>query len=166
MPKSTGRHTIIPITEDVIAEGMRRDSIYCPIAEAIRRALPHLTAIRVDMRTIRWSDPAKALRYIWLTPISAAQMIVDIDRGYGTDRIKPFKMRLRDVHIVKMRTEDQRRERREYRASGGKRAKPTRPTIKLKDKSTTEVSGGQPQPIGDPALPANRRIYGARQLTP
>lgn len=167
MPASQGVHgtrIIFDITEEVITAGMQRNSIYCPIAETVRRTIPVATAIRVDLATVRWTDPVKRLRYIYLTPIAAQQFIVDYDRGYGKDRVKPFKMRLRDGHIIETRPEAERRKRRE---SGTPRAKPVPRTIKLKDKgSVVEVTGGHPLPVGNPASPANHRKYGARQLRP
>jgi hypothetical protein len=165
--------TSIPITEDVLAEGVRRNSIYCPIAEAIRRALPDATGIRVDLRTIRWSDPQKQLRYIYLTPIAAAQMIVDFDQGFphSVERLKPFKMRLRDVQIVKTRSREERLVNRgvgtgNAPANKGK-PRPRNTTFKVKsDGSITETIGGTPLPVGNPASPANHRRFGARQLKP
>src|SRR5262245_53549082 len=61
------------------------------VADAIKEAFPNAIRIRVDMQTIRWTDPVRKLRYIHLTPARAQQYVINFDAG---DTIKPFRFRL------------------------------------------------------------------------
>lgn len=155
--------TKIPVDEDLIEAGIKKDATYCIIAEAVRRALPEATGIRVDLATIRWSDPDKGVRYIYLTPLAAQQMIVDFDQGYGTDRLKPFMMRLKDFQAIPMRTAAAKRQ-----ASGvGKgNGEPKRRKVRIKSDGSAEIIGGRAMPVADARSPERQRRYGARQLRP
>lgn len=158
----------IPIEADLIATGTQRHSAYCVIAEAIRRALPHVTAVSVDLQTIRWSDKTKGLRYIWLTPVNGQQFIVDYDQGHR-ERLNPLTLILRHVQILKMRTDAERRKNRGVGSGNGEGSK-KRPGPKLKVKGGSkdlfvEVTGGKPM-RHNPASPSRFRVFGARHLVP
>jgi hypothetical protein len=77
----------IPVDEDRIDEAVRRDSRHCWIAEAISAVVPDMTAITVDLQTIRFTDPAKRLRYAYLTPRSCHIALIEFDQG---ERPAPF----------------------------------------------------------------------------
>lgn len=165
------QRTVIPITEEIIAEGMRSDAAYCVIAKAIRSVLPNATGIRVDLATIRWTDRERGLRYIYLTPIAAQQMIVDFDQGRDTSRLKPFQMRLRDVQIVKTRSQAERQQSRGIGTGNSpvNKARPraiTRAVVYRDKDSVAVITGGHRMPVADARSPERQRRYGARQLRP
>ena len=66
------------------------------IAEAIKRAFPKASAVAVDISTCRFSDLSKGLRYVYLTPRTAQDAIVDFDEGLLP---QPFKVKLRAPHV-------------------------------------------------------------------
>lgn len=84
-------------TEEIIENSMARNSNHCVVAEALKEQYPHLTHISVDISTIRATDKAKKERYVWLTPRSVQQMIVDFDRGI---KPKPFAFFCRDGQVT------------------------------------------------------------------
>lgn len=82
---------IIDLTADIIRDSKTRDSSHCMIAEAVRAAYPDATKVSVDIQTIRFTDPKKGFRYVYLTPRAAQVAIVRFDQG---DLPEPFKFRL------------------------------------------------------------------------
>ena len=89
----------VHVTKEVIEQSEERDSSHCMIAEALRKALPEARNISVDLATIRFSDPEKRLRYIYLTPRQAQVALVLFDQGKHND---PFTIFLRGAQVVKM----------------------------------------------------------------
>jgi hypothetical protein len=61
------------------------------IAEAIRLAVPNAQSVAVDLVTIRWTDPVRELRYIYLTPRLAQHALIDFDSGVEP---RPFDVKL------------------------------------------------------------------------
>jgi hypothetical protein len=61
------------------------------IADAIKEAIPNAQSVAVDLVTIRWTDPVRELRYIYLTPRRAQLALIDFDRGVVP---KPFDVQL------------------------------------------------------------------------
>ncbi|PWT93397.1 MAG: hypothetical protein C5B54_01910 [Acidobacteria bacterium] len=93
----------IEVTEDDIENGIPRTSGYCPISQAIYRSVPNARRALADMAFIRWTDPIKRKRYIFTSPQSVIQFLIDYDFGDRT-RCKPFSFRLYSaVQIVDMR---------------------------------------------------------------
>jgi hypothetical protein len=80
----------VSVDQDQIDDAIRRDSRHCWIAEAIKVVVPNMTAVTVDLQTIRFTDPEKRLRYSYLTPHSCH--IALIDRGIQPE---PFTFTLR-----------------------------------------------------------------------
>jgi hypothetical protein len=153
----------IKIDQDVIAEGIRRNSAYCVIAAALKKAIPTATAIRVDLRTIRWSDKSKGERYIYLTPTAGQQTICDFDQGH-TGRLLPYTLRLRDGQIIQMRTAERDRiSQGKGKGSGNSTRK--RKTLVVTNRNETLTIGGRPPPIS-PWSPSSERVFGGRKLTP
>lgn len=156
----------LDITEDLIAESTKRDSSHCMIAEAVKRAVPGARSVAVDLQTIRFTDPLKAQRYVYLTPRRAQVALVNFDQGKAPE---PFQIQLRGGSVTK---------------SG--RAKPSEPkniiTNKPKVSDTKkflpqrhatsktvipEISGGTPPPIGplsSTSYKGRRRAFGLRAL--
>ena len=93
----------IEVTLEVIAEGVRKNSSHCVVAEAVRAHLNVLEAksngkskfsnVSVDLQTIRFSNLAKKERYTYLSPRSCQVCLVDFDQG---KKPEPFTFRLRD----------------------------------------------------------------------
>jgi hypothetical protein len=81
----------VNVTQENIDRAVKNCSSRCAVADAIKDAVPKAVRIRVDMQTIRWTDPVKQVRYIYLTPARAQQYIIAFDAG---DKIQPFQFRL------------------------------------------------------------------------
>jgi hypothetical protein len=91
----------VHIDQQAIEHSKRRNSAHCMIAEAIRQQLPTATGIAVDLATMRWTDPAKKLRYVYLTPRAAQIALIDYDRGINP---QPFAFKLhRAVRVTRGR---------------------------------------------------------------
>src|SRR5262245_55000057 len=81
----------INVTQQHIDEAIANCSNRCAVADAVKEAVPHAMRIRVDLQTIRWSDPVTKERYIYLTPARVQEYIIAFDVG---DPVKPFQIRL------------------------------------------------------------------------
>src|SRR6267154_4598986 len=99
IPRS--RRVDVEVSEDVIKLSTQADSSHCMIADAVRKAVPGATGISVDLQTIRFSDPKKRMRYVYLTPRIAQVALVDFDAG---QKPEPFTFRLDRAHITAMKT--------------------------------------------------------------
>lgn len=78
---------VVTVSAAEIEHSVRRNSSHCMIAEAVKRCQPGATGISVDLQTVRWTNPAKGLRYIYLTPRAAQVALIDYDQGQHP---KPF----------------------------------------------------------------------------
>jgi hypothetical protein len=95
-----GRGIVLDVTQEVINNAVERSSGHCVIADAVRAMLPTVSHVSVDLQTIRFSDPTKGKRYIYLTPATAQRVLVEFDQGVKPE---PFTMRLgKPAQIVKM----------------------------------------------------------------
>lgn len=95
---------IVNISEQRIADSVRRDSRHCMIAEALKEVIPEMVRITVDMASIRFTDPKTRLHYIYATPDIAAIALVDFDRGIQPS---PFSFNLhRALHVTRTRGPD------------------------------------------------------------
>ena len=74
----------IEVLQETIDEAETRSSSHCMIAESIKKSLPHVTYVAVDMMTIRWTDPTTGLRYTFLTPRKVAISLINFDQGVAT----------------------------------------------------------------------------------
>lgn len=101
IPRS--RRVDVEVSEEIIAESTSADSSHCMIAEAIKKAVPDATGVSVDIQTIRFSDPKKRMRYVYITPRMAQVALVDFDAGL---KPKPFRFRLDRAHISAMRSKN------------------------------------------------------------
>lgn len=88
---------VIRISQERIATAVQRDSAHCMVAEAIKEARPELTNVDVALDSIRFTDKAKNLRYVYLTPREAQIGLIDFDRGIVP---KPFAFRLTRAVVV------------------------------------------------------------------
>jgi len=87
------------VEEYDIALAIHGDSHHCMIADAFKRKYPEFKNVAVDLRTIRFSDAEKGLRYIYETPHSAAVALVLFDEG---EEPKPFWVELRYCQVTSM----------------------------------------------------------------
>lgn len=128
---STRRTITVNVTQPIIDRSERRDSDHCMIADAIRAALPDAKAVSVDLMTIRFTDPVKRQRYVYLCPRSVQLALIHFDQG---DHAGPFNFQLKKpVQVV---------------PSGGKRTLPdgTKANPSRKVQGTTKFSGGTARP--------------------
>jgi hypothetical protein len=98
-PKGYVSRVRIQVTPEIIKDACRTDSRHCMIAEAIAAQLPGVRNISVDMMTIRWSDPTKGWRYIYLTPKPAQHALIRYDMGLD---VQPFSFQVRSGHATPM----------------------------------------------------------------
>jgi hypothetical protein len=89
--KGSNRRITVNVTEKQIEQAEKTDSSHCMVADALRVAVPDATSISVDLVTIRFTDPVKRQRFIYLTPLSVQQALVDFDQGRHNE---PFRFAL------------------------------------------------------------------------
>jgi len=71
----------VSVTSDVIERAKHADSGHCMIADAIRDAVPGAQAVSVDLASIRFTDPRRGVRYLYLTPPSVQVALLRFDNG-------------------------------------------------------------------------------------
>lgn len=81
--RGTSPRLTIQITPDRWAKAKQANSAACLISDAARDAYPHLRQWSTDMATIRATDPEKGVRYHWVTPQSAQDLLLAFDQGWG-----------------------------------------------------------------------------------
>lgn len=90
--KGSSRRVSGTVTDELVKLAKPRDSGHCMIADAVKVAIPEAKHVSVDLATIRFTDPTKRLRYIYLTPQSVQQALLRFDQGLT---IEPFNFLLR-----------------------------------------------------------------------
>lgn len=146
----------IEVTDEIIADGVERNSSHCVVAEAVKASYPDAKRVSVDLQTIRFSDYTKGLRYTYLTPRAAQVALVQFDQGIKPE---PFKFQLRTGQVTKA-------------GSGTGGFKRERESVPSKAKMKTETTGGGggevPTKVGGRTPPraalGNRRSFGLRSL--
>jgi hypothetical protein len=101
-----------------ITNGVAKDSQRCMIADAIKDCCPKAQFIQVDLQTIRFSDPVKRKRFVYLTPPVAQHNLLRFDQG---EAVKPFAFTL--ATPVRSRSMDKREGTPARRASARKASK-------------------------------------------
>jgi hypothetical protein len=159
----------VVVSERLIYEAEQRDSGHCMISEAIKEAVPTAQNISTDLQTIRWSDPAKRLRYTYLTPRVAQIALIKFDQGIASE---PFQFRLgRAAHIAYMFKRS--KEELEKHAADLRRSRNKKIAKRPQEGCVPTIVGGKPPPIANLADPiparapthlARRRAFGLRQL--
>lgn len=81
----------VEITQEVIDNACVRDSSHCMIADAIKAANPKLRHVSVDLQSIRFTDPDKKARFLYLTPPLAQLALLAFDQG---EVVEPFQVRV------------------------------------------------------------------------
>lgn len=97
-PKIYAPRITVAVTREIIDLSERRNSSHCMIAEAVKRSVPEARHVSVDLATIRFTDPNKRLRYIYLTPRKAQYALLDFDQGHHAE---PFEVQLRAAQVVR-----------------------------------------------------------------
>jgi hypothetical protein len=70
------------------------------IVEAVQAALPNVTAIVVDIGTVRFTDPAAQQRYVYRTPPVCQRALSNLERSV---RPRPFSFTLANGSPVRRR---------------------------------------------------------------
>jgi hypothetical protein len=155
-PRRQGPRVHISVSQEVITtNSIKGDSSHCMIAEAIKETIPEAAYVSVDLQTIRWSDPKRGVRYIFLTPAIAQSALVDFDLG---EPVVPFEFQLRGAHVMKISSSADRANRKGRPLAKG-------PKTIVNSHGATELRGGAAPPVA--ALSNSRgrvRRYGLRQL--
>jgi hypothetical protein len=141
---------VATVTAEDITTAVPRNSNTCMVAESLKRAKPKLRHIAVDIQTIRATDPEKGERYIWLTPRSIQQAIVDFDAEI---KPKPFQFKLWDGQTI-LAGRNRPSNKRAYKA-------------KLRKAKSTRNKSAVPVKVGGKAPPkaiGSRRAFGLRSL--
>jgi hypothetical protein len=97
-PWRNGR-LFVEVIEQHIAKALERDSSHCIIAMAVASALPHVRHISVDLQSIRFTDPKKHLRYTFLTPHLARDIVIGFDQG-EREKLKPVTFSMKPAIIA------------------------------------------------------------------
>jgi hypothetical protein len=112
----------VQITKQRREKAVRSNSGGCLIADAIKETYPALTGVSVDMATVRVSDRKMGVRFIYLTPPAAQQMLLSFDQGWEpTVENLTIRRAVQIVPIVKARSDRGGRKQRE--AARSKRLK-------------------------------------------
>lgn len=71
----------VEITQELIDRAIPKDSGHCVIADAITAQVPGASSVSVDLQSVRYTDRAAGVRYIWLTPTQAQDLLLAFDYG-------------------------------------------------------------------------------------
>jgi hypothetical protein len=162
---------LVFINKEILRSAEKRNSAHCAIAHALAVKYPWATSVSVDLQTIRFSNPDKKLRYVYLTPRIAQEYVVSFDQGEHSDA---FSFKLSHGHVMSMYTKSpqEKKGQKEYYENVRKNSKTYKAGEKLKRQravllqrnkgsvSVPEVIGGREPPI---AL-NHRREYGLRAM--
>ena len=147
------------VTAELLERAVRKDSRHCLVAEAIKAAQPELRNVSVDLATIRYTDPKRGKRLVFLTPLRAQAAIISFDAGVPAERWEPFTFHLPrkavQEHEAKQTTSRKDRARRVVKVNGAR--------------GVPQVKGGEPLPhtigaSGNGVRVGRRREYGLRAL--
>jgi len=97
-PRPRAPKLTISVTAEIIEGAEKRSSSHCMWADALKAAFPTAKSVSVDIQTIRFTDPEKKLRYVYLTPRAAQISLVLFDQGVHTD---PSSVTLRHGTVTK-----------------------------------------------------------------
>jgi hypothetical protein len=97
-PWRNGR-LFVEVTEEHIREGLEKNSSHCIVAMAIGAALPHCRHISIDLQSCRLTDPKKRLRYTFLTPHAAREIVINTDQG-ERDKLVPCTFSMKPAIIA------------------------------------------------------------------
>jgi hypothetical protein len=99
MPRKHQGALTIQLTPADWDSATRASSRSCLIADAIARQYPHLRRVRVDLASIRATDTRTDERLMWITPQSAALILLHFDQGWDQPQTLRFQTR-RPAHVA------------------------------------------------------------------
>ena len=126
----------IEVTRQEIDHAVRENSHSCMIVEAIKRTVPGVRNVSVDVQTIRFTDVKNNRRIACLTPPVCQLNLVRFDRGMP---LKPFKFDLKSVQVSALRVVQAKRD-----EKGEVIRKPRTVKRRLADGSVKIVTDTQP----------------------
>jgi hypothetical protein len=137
---------LIVVDEQTISNAERKNSGHCMVADAIRNCVSGAAAVSVDIQTIRFSDPVRRLRYVYLTPRAVQSAIVRFDQA---EHNEPFQFKLCNAHVMDMTSRERK---------GAERKTPKKTQFRKTEQS------GIPQRVGGKPPPSVsvRREFGLR----
>lgn len=164
----------VRITPERYELAKRSKSGSCVIADSMAAQFPNLSKISVDMATIRATDRQRGVRYIYLTPPAAQQLLLGFDAGWASHpdlvvvqravQIVPIRRSARDTPKQKEARAD-RLARLEAKAASGE------PMTKNERMSLTKlrkpyVPMDRPTTQGPPELSSHTRpvVYGGQSI--
>lgn len=83
----------VEITRETWETAIKSASGACLIADPIKQAHPEFSRVDVDMATIRITDPAAGVRYIYLTPQAAQLTLLYFDQGWSQPAERTINLR-------------------------------------------------------------------------
>lgn len=75
---------------------VKSDQYNCALVRAIQRTFPDAVNVRVNTKSVRWSDVATDMRYEFPTPQSVIDEIITPNDKRGPEAIHPHTVRLKD----------------------------------------------------------------------
>lgn len=93
------RYRGIEVTAEDIAGAMKEHSHMCMIAQAIKRQIPEVKMVGVDVQSITFTDVKKQRRVACLTPQICQAALVRFDKGMV---VKPFTFDLQTIQVAAM----------------------------------------------------------------
>lgn len=160
-------HLVLEVTDAILEASKVRDSGHCMLAEAVKTAYPRATHVSVDLATIRFTDKDLNKRFVYLTPITAQEALIDFDQGVN---LLPFTVHLRRAAmVVAVRTKKDAGREGKSKGKGSARL-PMSPEVRPDGSNVPIVVGGKTPPIGPLSnVKASRktgriRAYGLRAL--
>lgn len=90
--------------------GLPGNRFHCAIANALAMADPDLLRVKVDENTISFNRRSTQARYVYVTPVRAAQFIREFDRKLADprgnsqpDALNPFYLNLSERNLLEVR---------------------------------------------------------------
>jgi hypothetical protein len=154
----------IAVEEGTIATASCKDSAHCMIADAIKKAMPHVSGVSVDLQTIRLSDRKAGKRYVYLTPSLCQVQLLRFDQG---EVVEPWSFRLpcQPSQVIPIKSQTAARNTAGRPTANG----PKTITEKVARNIPPVVKGGEAPPFAvlahSPASgrnPGRKRVFGIR----
>jgi hypothetical protein len=179
-----GPRVKVEVTQAIIDAAIvhgQRDSRHCMISEAVQRAFPGAAMVSTDLATVRFSEPAKHLRYTYMTPRVAQVQLVKFDQGVKPE---PFEFTLKHAHVTRSGSSPATKVR-QARARAKAKGQPAPEAVVAVDLAAPDmlrraalrgggVATGAPVPVGGRTPPvqmtkdgvpfSRRRAFGLRAL--
>src|SRR5262245_5939976 len=138
-----GPNVRVNCRKELITKAVRANSSKCWVQEAIKETVTGAKNIAVDLATIRWSDLARGLRYVYLTPYSAQKALLEFDEGKEP---APFSFFLRNAHVTRAGTLPRIKEKRAQERAARLKKLGKAKIVKVQTGSTPRRVGGRRPP--------------------